>query len=95
VLNSYLLNKADLRSASKVGRDLKRELKPSFNRSIDDIDENDIEDLIALIKIRGKSQARYIYTLLKGFFSWAVKSRRLSASPCAPLDTKILVGEPV
>ena len=94
VLQSYFRVKGELRSIHKMEVTLRRELASWLDRSIQDISVDDVEDLINAIKPRGKSQARFVYALIKAFFSWAVKQRKygLVASPCVQIDAFTLVG---
>ena len=94
VLQSYFRVKGELRSIRKMEVTLRRELASWLDRSIQDISVDDIEDRINAIKPRGKSQARFVYALIKAFFSWAVKQRKygLVASPCVQIDAFTLVG---
>ena len=94
VLQSYFRVKGELRSIRKMEVTLRRELASWLDRSIQDISVDDVEELVNAIRLRGKSQARFVYALVKGFFSWAVKQRKygLVASPCAQIDAFTLVG---
>ena len=95
MLTSYLLAKADLCNARKMKTDMTRELTPWLDRSILDISERDVKDLINAIKAKGKKgNARTTYSLMRGFFNWAVESGDfgLDISPCAKINTKNLVG---
>ncbi len=107
-LKAYLLAKSNLRTHAKKNTDMRRilapwgvrsrkgEAPPYPDRAIRDVTTEDIEALITAIKDRGKKgQALAAYALIKGLFSWALKSRRygLIASPCDLIDTKTLVGK--
>ena len=87
VLDAYLDHKKNLRTIRARGNEMKRELKPWLDRSILDIEEDDVIALISAIKARGAGgQARQTLLYLKNFFSWAVDMRAtygLKVSPCA------------
>jgi integrase len=96
VLKSYLLAKHELRSIHKMETDMRREMAPWLDRSIQDISPQDVKDLINAIKKDGKpGKALATCSLLRGFFSWAVRADDygLQASPFAKINMRDLVGK--
>ncbi len=80
-LEDYLRRKASkLRSGADIERELRREFAGWTNRPLSDIGPHDVKDAIQAIVDRGApTQAHSLFALLRGFFNWVRRHRRLRA----------------
>jgi hypothetical protein len=73
-LETYIKRKAKLRTIHVAERELRRECKDWLKLPIQDINQAKVKELItSIVDERGKlTQARAIFALIRGFFSWCV-----------------------